>query len=403
MVLLNGAAVAINHLMRDLPMTRPETWSRNLRGGWTWDGNNLQTNNIEHPYGGAVYYNVARANGLSFWAAAPVTFSGSLMWELFGEPVPPSPNDLIITSLSGVTFGEALRQLSLVVLDNRATGLSRVWREAAVLLFNPGLGVDRLSRGQTWQQRANPPDHRPTTMSTTVEVGAKRMTRPEASTIDVAAVSFDVRVGDPFAEKIGPFSTFRFTAELNSGPSTTLAEVSTRGIIAALGRHDGPSRRVVGIFMDFDYQWNAAYQFSDQSFGLGWLSRAGGQRWRLDTDVSAELLPLMASSDPYANALLRRSYDYGSGVGGRAFIHVDHRDFRILSAGYRAYWSATVSGASQSKLVQFATVEARAPLPLGLAVGANYTMYHQRSTYDELPAASVSLPSWSVFISTAGR
>ena len=72
-----------------------------------------QTNNIEHPYGGAVYYNVARANGLSFWAAAPVTFSGSLMWELFGEPVPPSPNDVIITSLSGITFGEALRQLSL--------------------------------------------------------------------------------------------------------------------------------------------------------------------------------------------------------------------------------------------------------------------------------------------------
>ena len=111
----------------------------------------------------------------------------------------------------------------------------------------------------------------------------------------------------------------------------------------------------------------------------------------------------MASSDPYARALLSRSYDYGSGVGGRAFIQLDHRGFRMLSAGYRGFWSATVSGASQSKLVQFATVEARAPLPLGLAVGANYTMYLQRSTYDELPTASVSLPSWSVFISTAGR
>ncbi len=403
-VLLNGAAVAINHLARDLPMTRPETWWRNLRGGWTWDGNNISTNNIEHPYGGAVYYNVARANGLSFWAAAPVTASGSLMWELFGEPVPPSPNDLIITSLSGITLGEATRQLSLMVLDNQARGLSRVWREAAVLLFNPGLGVDRLSRGQTWQQRPNPPDHHPSTMRTTVAIGAKRMTRTDAApSIDLAAAAVEIQVGDPFKEKVGPFSTFTFTAQLNSGPSTTVAEVGTRGILAALGRRDGPTRQVVGIFMDFDYQWNVSYQFSEQSFGLGWLSRAGGQDWRLDTDISAELLPLMASSDTHTRPLLGRPYDYGSGVGGRAFIHFDHRDFRIISAGYRGFWTATVSGASETKLVQFATVEARAPLPLGLAVGASYTMYRQRSTYDILPTSIVSLPSWSVFISSAGR
>lgn len=405
-VLLNGAAVGINNLARELPSTRPETWWRNVRGGWSWDGNNISTNNIEHPYGGAVYYNVARANGLSFWAAAPVTLAGSFMWEVFGEPAPPSLNDLIITTLSGITLGEATRQLSLMVLDNQATGFNRVWREAAILLANPGMGVDRLSRGQTWQQRPNPAGHRPENTRFTAAAGAKHMTLPSgssSSSMDVAAAALLLQVGDPFAARITPFSSFVFTAELNSGPSTTLTQLGTRGMLAALGRSQGTTRRVSGVFLDFDYQWNEAYQFSEQAFGIGILSRTGSGAWHLDTDISAELVPLMASSDPYTRSLLSRAYDYGAGVGGRAFARVEHRGFPLFSAGYRGFWTATVSGASDTKLVQFATVEARAPLPLGLSAGAAYTLYLQRSTYAERPTSLLSLPSWSVFISTSGR
>ena len=408
LVILNGAAVAINNLARDLPSTRPATWWRNIRGGWNWDGNNISTNNIEHPYGGAVYFNVARSNGLSFWASAPVTLAGSLMWELFGEPVPPSLNDVIITSLSGITLGEATRRLSLLVLDNHAHGIDRVWRETAVLFFNPGMGLDRLSRGQTWHQLANPPDRRPQSLRATLAVGARRMTLPvtgtEATRMNVAIAAFGLQYGDPFdGNKVHPFSSFTFGAELATGPSTTVTLLGTRGMLAALGRRDGPTRHISGVFMDFEYQWNEAFQFSQQSFGLGLLSRTSGTDWRLNTDLSAELVPLMASSDPYAEDRVSRMYDYGTGVGGRAFAQLEHHGFRVLSAGYRAYWAATVNGASQSKLIQFATVEARAPLPFGLSAGAAYNMYLQRSTYRERSAQSVSLPQMTVFLSTSGR
>ena len=241
---MNGAAVAINNLARDLPSTRPSTWWRNIRGGWNWDGNNISTNNIEHPYGGAVYYNVARSNGLSFWASAPVTVAGSLMWELFGEPVPPSLNDVIITSLSGITLGEATRRLSTLVLNNHARGIDRVWRETAVLFFNPGMGLDRLSRGQTWQQRANPPDRRPENLRAILAVGARRLTLPVSGTsptrMNVAVATFDLQYGDPFGgTKVHPFSSFTFRTELATGPSTTVTELGTRGILAALGRREG--------------------------------------------------------------------------------------------------------------------------------------------------------------------
>ena len=407
LIILNGAAVAINNIARDLPTTRPETWWRNVRGGWAWDGNNISTNNIEHPYGGAVYYNVARANGLSFWASAPVTLAGSLMWELFGEPVPPSTNDLIITTLSGITLGEATRRLSTLVLDNHARGIDRVWRETAVLFFNPGMGLDRLSRGQTWHQRPNPLDRRPGSLRATLAFGARRMTLPAGSTsarMNVAVAAFGLQYGDPFnGARVQPFSWFTFSAELASGPSTTVTELGTRGMLAALGRRDGATRHVSGVFIDFEYQWNEAFQFSQQSFGIGLLSRTGSSAWRLNTDISAELLPLVASSDPYAEETVSRMYDYGAGVGGRAFAQLEYRGFRVLSAGYRGFWTATVNGASQSKLIQFAKVEARAPLPLGLSAGAAYNMYLQRSTYAGRSAASVSLPQMTVFLSTSGR
>jgi hypothetical protein len=330
------------------------------------------------------------------------------MWELFGEPVPPSANDLIITTMSGIALGEATRRLSLLVLNNNARGIDRVWRETAVLFFNPGMGLDRLSRGQTWRQRPNPIDRRPDNLRATAAIGARRITLPPTGSpsaqVNVAIATFDLQYGDPFnGARVHPFSSFTFSAELASGPSTTVTEIATRGMLATLSRPAGPTRHVSGVFMDFEYQWNEAFQFSQQSFGLGLLSRRGGSAWRLNTDLSAELVPLMASSDPYAEERVSRMYDYGTGLGGRALAQLEHRGFRFLSAGYRAYWGLTVNGASQSKLIQFATLEARAPLPFGLSAGAAYNMYLQRSTYAERSSASVSLPQFSVFLSTSGR
>ncbi len=405
LLILNAAAVGINHLARDIPTAGPQYWWDNLRGGWNWDGNNISTNNIEHPYGGSVYYNVARSNGMSFWAAAPATLAGSLMWEIFGEASAPSLNDLIITTLSGITLGEATRRLSMIVLDNQATGVNRVWREASVLLLNPGMGIDRLSRGQTWHQRPNPGEHRPGNLRGIMAVGAQRLTLAGGTgeTLDVAAAVFGLQYGDPFGARVRPFSYFTITAELNSGPSTTLTQFGTRGMLASLGRNDGITKQVAGVFMDFDYRWNESYQFSAQSVGLGMLSRTGDDTWHVYTDVSAELLPLVASSDPYANALVNRAYDYGAGVGGRAIASLELHGARLLTVGYRGFLTATVNGASQSKFIQFATVEARTPPVIGLSVGAAYNMYIQSSAYAAHPNSTVSLPSWSVFISTSGR
>lgn len=405
--LMNAAAVAINHEARDIETAGPETWWQNVRGKgkWIWDGNNISTNNIEHPWGGAAYFNVARGNGMSFWGAAPLAVGGSLMWELFGEVTPPSRNDLLITSLSGINLGEPMLRMSDLVLNNEAYGLNRAWREAVVLIFNPGLGLTRLSRGQMWSQEPNAPDRRPDSLRTLAAVGGRRLTLPSyrhGEQMDLAFVAMGLQYGDPFGPAaVKPFSVFTITAELASGPSTTVTELGTRGMLGALGRAPGPTDRVNGIFMDFEYQWTEAYQFSEQSFGIGTLAQTGGVgSWRLFTDVSAELSPIVASSDRYAEQAVSRDYDYGAGVGARALAQVEYRGQRLLSAGYRGFWTATYNGASDSKLIQFATVEARLPLIAGLSAGAMYMLYDQRTTYSDRISGHESLPSYSLFIST---
>ena len=405
--LINMGAVAINHEARDIQTAGPGTWWKNAtgKGKWIWDGNNISTNNIEHPWGGATYFNIARANGVAFWGAAPITVAGSLMWELFGEVTPPSRNDLLITSLSGINLGEPMLRMSDLVLNNEARGLNRAWREAVVLIFNPGLGLTRLSRGQMWSQAPNAPDARPDSVRTLAAVGGRRLMLPARSRQDLVSVAFadlGLQYGDAFGpDPVKPFSVFTINAELASGPATTVTLLGTRGMLGALGRPAGPTNRVTGIFMDFEYQWNEQYQFSEQSFGIGTLRQtAGGGPWRLSTDLSAELSPIVASSDPYADKAVSRDYDYGAGVGARAAAEVEYRGMRVLSAGYRGFWTSTINGASQSKLTQFAVVEARLPLLAGFSAGAMYRLYSQRSTYTNRATGVESLPSYSLFIST---
>jgi len=397
---INAVAAGINTLARDIQSPSPGTWWDNIQGGWEWDPNDIRVNHFEHPWAGAAYFNVGRANGLSFWGAAPMAFTGSLMWELLGEAKPPSVNDLMSTTITGISMGEPLRRLSLMVLDEEARGVDRVWREVAVFVANPGLGLNRLSRGQSWQRRQNMPGRRPDALRTGLVAGARQLGRGDGrDPLTSALAGFSVEYGDPFAGGARePFSSFSGSLELLSSSPDALGQMSARGLLVGLG-DDAPRTSVGGVFMDFDYRRDGVVDFAQQSFGLGLLSRSPmGGDFRLVTDVSLEATPILAVRDGYSEPLTERTYDYGIGGGGRALAQLEHRGRRVLSASYRAYWGATLNGASDSKLVQLAAVEARLPVVAGFALGASYQLFLQRSTYNDRPAESQSLPAFSVYV-----
>src|SRR5690606_2694094 len=124
-----------------------DTWRRNLRDGFEYDGDNFLTNYFAHPYHGNLFYNAGRTNGCNFWESSIYAFVGSGVWEMFGETFRPSFNDLITTTVNGINFGETMFKLSAMMTDNQATGFERTWREVVGGIINPVRGVTRLISG----------------------------------------------------------------------------------------------------------------------------------------------------------------------------------------------------------------------------------------------------------------
>lgn len=76
------------------------------------DTNHFGTNFIGHPLGGTGYYLAARGNRLSMPQSLAFSVGGSLLWELFGEIRERlSMNDMIVTPFAGIAIGEPLTQL----------------------------------------------------------------------------------------------------------------------------------------------------------------------------------------------------------------------------------------------------------------------------------------------------
>jgi hypothetical protein len=101
---------AVNNVIRDKEWARVslQSWEENLENPWQWDNDHFIANQFGHPYHGNLYFNSARTNGYSFWAAVPWAYGGSAMWELFAEQFAPSANDLLNTGTGGVTLTGAV-------------------------------------------------------------------------------------------------------------------------------------------------------------------------------------------------------------------------------------------------------------------------------------------------------
>ena len=99
-----------------------------------FDNDLFATNGLAHPFAGAIYYQVARGNGLSPLASFVASFLTSTAWEYLAEwDEKPSTNDLIFTPAGGAVIGEATYRLGRMF----AAGSPSMGNCMGALLFSP--------------------------------------------------------------------------------------------------------------------------------------------------------------------------------------------------------------------------------------------------------------------------
>lgn len=118
-----------------------ERWREHLKTKPVWDGDDWAINYIGHPVSGAIYYTLARNDGMSIVeSAAYSTLMSTFFWEYGYESFAeiPSIQDLIITPLFGSFMGEGMYRLERKLDKNggKVWG-SRILGNVSYFFLNP--------------------------------------------------------------------------------------------------------------------------------------------------------------------------------------------------------------------------------------------------------------------------
>ena len=388
----------------DFAFISTKTIRNNFRTGFHYDRDSFPINQSSHPYHGSLFFDAARSNGYGFWESGAFALTGSLLWECCMENTAPSVNDLVNTTLGGMTRGEVSHRLSNMILDNTSTGGSRVVREIGAAILNPVGALNRLLRGEMSREFANPSDRFPSLVVLSADLGYRHI-NGGAPHPNQATLSLSFLYGDPFEGDLHrPFDSFWIGIDLNSPGGVLASRIEERGILKGWELTDPTDsvRHIFGFSQEYEYLNNAAQVFGAQIFSVGLLSKYSlGEKLMALTDATVFVFPLAGiQTTDFENPETGRNYDYAPGGGARIAgrIYVGGRE--IVGAGYGVAWASTANGVSNSNTLQFFRAVAR--LPLGpVSAGAGYSWYSRKTTYPGFFEARKTQSELRVFVNAA--
>ncbi len=368
----------------DFAFISAATVKENFKAGFGFDADSFDMNQSMHPLHGSLYFNAARSNGYSYWESGAFTLAGSFGWEFFMENTQPSINDLVNTTLGGMSRGEMAHRIAGMLRDNRATGFTRFWRELSGAIVDPMGGFNRLLHGEMTTSYPNPDERFPSRFNVVGDLGYRHIT-DDADSPNQALISLSAIYGDPFAGEIRkPFDSFWLEADVASAGSG-ITRVEGRGILRGweLGETTSRMRHIFGFFQEYEYFNNESQVFAAQIFSAGLLSRyTVATDLHLRTDLTAIAFPLAAiETTDYLNPETGRTYDFAPGGGLRLAGRLYRKEREILRIGYGLAYAHTANGSSSSNVLQFFRATARLPLGKSLGMGAGYSWYSRRTTY----------------------
>jgi hypothetical protein len=259
------------------------TIKKNLRSSWVEDRDAFDINQLGHPYQGSMYHGFARSAGLNYWESLAYTIAGSAFWEIAGEKVPPSKNDMISTGIGGTFLGEALFRMSNIVLEKGGSNPSG-WREAGAAIISPATGFNRYAFGDRFDAVFDRNDaayysRAQFGISNTIQ-SDKGTSRKDIKEND-AQLDFSMDYGLPGQNGYSytrPFDYFVFQGTASS--ANVFESVLVRGLLFGTDYKMGESYRGLwGLYGSYDYISPQTFRVSSTALSLGttgqlWLSES---------------------------------------------------------------------------------------------------------------------------------
>jgi hypothetical protein len=330
---------------KDVYRTGTESFWKNLTDSkWVIDTDPFATNQFLHPYGGSIYYGLARSTGLNFWESFGYATAGSVLWELGGETGPPSINDQITTPIAGSFLGEPLFRMASLLLENDG-GPPGFWRELGAAALSPPTGLNRFVFGNRFD--AVFPSHAPA-ISTRFQLGASVSTifggqgvsrfRENETTADFQ-LAYGLP-GKPGYSYTRPFDYFNF--QFTASTANTFENIIIRGLLVGAPYSAGDSYRGVwGLYGTYDYIAPQIFRVSSTALNLGTTAQ-----WWLSHTVALQGTALGGVGYGAAGTIHgsgERDYHYGATpqallelrliLGDRAMVNVTGHEYYVSGMG----------------------------------------------------------------------
>ncbi len=324
-------------------------WKNLTDSKWVVDTDPFTTNQFLHPYGGSIYYGIARSTGLNFWESFGYAAAGSFIWEFAGETGAPSINDQITTPIAGTFLGEPLFRMASLLLETDG-GRPGFWQELGAAVLSPPTGFNRLVFGNRFD--AVFPSHSPA-VSTRFQLGAGVNTHlhgPATSSFKENQAIADFRIaygmpGKPGYSYTRPFDYFDF--EFTASTANTFENIITRGLLVGAPYAVGDSYRGVwGLYGTYDYIAPQVFRVSSTALSLGTTAQ-----WWLSQSVALQGTALGGVGYGAAGTIRgsgERDYHYGATPQGVIDLRLILGDMATLSVTAHEYYVSGL-GSTESR------------------------------------------------------
>lgn len=383
-----GVCLFSNHVLHnEFAKISFKSVKQNFKTGFVWDPDYFVTNYFAHPYNGSIYYNIGRANGYNYAASSVFTFAGSLTWELFMETEPPAINDIYNTTLSGIFLGEATHRLSSLLIDERATGFERVLREVGIGFIDIARGFNRLFQGKSWEVNSNKYNRKPLALNVYYGVNWNNYGTKIGTGIANGVAGFGLLYGQPFATKKREIMDFfKMTGNFNFGAGQPkVGSLEGTGLLYGKSyKSSEKSDNLLGIFHQYDYLENKAYQIGAITFSAGFLKRTvTSGKSHLMYSVNLGVMPLGGSKSVYIDTV-ERTYSFSGGLNTKLEIYYTG-NWGLLYAGYNFYWYNTYVGAKGNEFYGILRPKVVINITKNIGIGAQFFLGHKSGYYSDVP------------------